>query len=285
VIHAEHFESAKPYYELQREAAAGSPNAKMILEDRDNYPVVVHPADKTDNYIKRCIGVAGDVLQIIDGKVLINGQVQAAPRFSDRNYTVTVKPNEFLDKNYLESLGILINESVDEDGNLTSDLKGGAGGVYDINLTATERELLAKSEKIKSIEPYYITSLDMTGLFPYDTLHKWSIDDYGPVWIPKKGAPVNLNDSTYSIYVRAIRNYEHNDFYKKDGHYFLNGKEVTSYTFKMDYYWMMGDNRQGSQDSRFWGFVPEDRIVGKAWMIWFSWESGPRWKRLFRIVK
>jgi signal peptidase I len=196
-----------------------------------------------------------------------------------------VKPNEFLDKNYLESLGILINESVDEDGNMTSDLKGGAGGVYDINLTATEKELLSKSEKVKSIEPYYITSLDITGLFPYDTLHKWSIDNYGPVWIPKKGASVNLNDSSYSIYVRAIRNYEHNDFYQKDGHYFLNGKEVTSYTFKMDYYWMMGDNRQGSQDSRFWGFVPEDRIVGKAWMIWFSWDSGPRWKRLFRIVK
>jgi signal peptidase I len=285
VIHAEHFESAKPYYELQREAAAGSPNAKMILEDRDNYPVVVHPVDKTDNYIKRCIGVAGDVLQIINGNVLINGQVQTAPRYSDRNYTVTVKPNEFLDKNYLESLGILINESVDEDGNMTSDLKGGAGGVYDINLTATEKELLSKSEKVKSIEPYYITSLDITGLFPYDTLHKWSIDNYGPVWIPKKGASVNLNDSSYSIYVRAIRNYEHNDFYQKDGHYFLNGKEVTSYTFKMDYYWMMGDNRQGSQDSRFWGFVPEDRIVGKAWMIWFSWDSGPRWKRLFRIVK
>jgi signal peptidase I len=122
-------------------------------------------------------------------------------------------------------------------------------------------------------------------LFPYDTLHRWSIDNYGPIWIPKKGGSINLNDSTYSIYERAIRFYEQNDFYRKDGHYFLNGKEVTSYTFKMDYYWMMGDNLQGSQDSRFWGFVPEDRIVGKAWMIWFSWEGGPRWKRLFRIVK
>jgi signal peptidase I len=83
----------------------------------------------------------------------------------------------------------------------------------------------------------------------------------------------------------VIRVYEKNDFTQRDGKFFLNGKEVTSYTFKLNYYWMMGDNRHGSQDSRFWGFVPEDRIVGKAWMIWFSWENGPRWSRLFRVVK
>ena len=93
-----------------------------------------------------------------------------------------------------------------------------------------------------------------------------------------------MNDSTYAIYERPIRVYEKNDFYKKDGKFLLNGKEVTSYTFKMNYYWMMGDNRHGSQDSRFWGFVPEDRIVGKAWVIWFSWNKGPRWNRLFRVV-
>ena len=101
----------------------------------------------------------------------------------------------------------------------------------------------------------------------------------------KKGATITLNDSTYAIYQRAIRVYERNDFYEKNGQYFLNGQPSTSYTFKMDYYWMMGDNRHGSQDSRFWGFVPEDRIVGKAWMIWFSWDGGPRWNRLFNIVK
>ena len=89
----------------------------------------------------------------------------------------------------------------------------------------------------------------------------------------------------YSIYERAIRVYEHNNFEMRNGKFYLNNKEVSSYTFKMDYYWMMGDNRHGSQDSRFWGFVPEDRVVGKAWMIWFSWEKGPRWSRLFRIVK
>jgi len=94
-----------------------------------------------------------------------------------------------------------------------------------------------------------------------------------------------LTPENYPIYERAIRVYERNDFYMSNGKFFLNGTEVHDYTFKMDYYWMMGDNRQGSQDSRFWGFVPEDRIVGKAWMIWFSWDGGPRWNRLFKIVK
>ncbi|HRO70769.1 MAG TPA: signal peptidase I, partial [Chitinophagaceae bacterium] len=120
---------------------------------------------------------------------------------------------------------------------------------------------------------------------PFVLENNWTPDNYGPIWIPNKGGQIQLNDSTFKIYERAIRVYEQNDFYKKDGKFFLNGKEVTSYTFKMDYFWMMGDNRHGSQDSRFWGFVPEDRIVGKAWMIWFSWEGGPRWKRLFNIVK
>jgi signal peptidase I len=129
----------------------------------------------------------------------------------------------------------------------------------------------------------YSTSGDV---FPQDTAHfKWTKDNFGPVRIPKKNWTVHLNDSTYSLYERAIRVYEHNEFYADKGKFFLNGKEVTEYSFKMDYYWMMGDNRHGSQDSRFWGFVPEDRIVGKAWMIWFSWEGGPRWKRLFNIVK
>jgi signal peptidase I len=122
-------------------------------------------------------------------------------------------------------------------------------------------------------------------VFPYDKIHSWTRDNFGPVWIPKKGAVLPLTLENYPIYERAIRVYENNDFHLKDGRFVLNGKEVTSYQFKMNYFWMMGDNRQGSQDSRFWGFVPEDRVVGKAWLIWFSYDDGPRWRRLFNIVK
>ncbi len=115
--------------------------------------------------------------------------------------------------------------------------------------------------------------------------HGWSIDNYGPIWIPKKGATLQLTPDNYSTYERAIRVYEHNKLERVGDKFYLNGKEVTSYTFKMNYYWMMGDNRHGSQDSRFWGFVPEDRVVGKAWLIWFSWEGGPRWNRFSTYVK
>jgi signal peptidase I len=123
-------------------------------------------------------------------------------------------------------------------------------------------------------------------LYPYyDTATHWSIDNYGPIWIPKKAATIQLTPDNYKRYERCIGAYEGNKISTVNGKVYINDKEASSYTFKMDYYWMMGDNRHESQDSRYWGFVPEDRVVGKAWMIWFSWDEGPRWNRLFRIVK
>ena len=241
--------------------------------------MVGHPVDKTDNYIKRCIAVGGDKLEIRKGIVYINDQVQPFPPFSERHYNVTVKTGRMLSVEYLRELGIMVNES---DGG--SDLQQGPP-TYLINLTENERNLLSKSEFVEKIEPYLNETPDPASIFPFDTLHKWSVDNFGPIVIPKKGASIALTLQNISEYFRAIKVYEHNDFEVKDGRFILNGQPVTSYTFKMDYYWMMGDNRQGSQDSRFWGFVPEDRIVGKAWMIWFSYDGGPRWNRLFKMVK
>lgn len=277
VIHRAGFESARPYYDFVREMGR-----EQVLNHPDLKPLVVHPVDKTDNYIKRCVAVAGDTLQIINGDVYTNGVKQPIPPHSERNYIVTPKPNRFLDKEYLEDMGIQVNES--ENGSDISTYEGDRSK-YKINLTEKERSILAQSEFVSTIEPLIISTPNPSGYFPYDTLHKWALDNYGPIWIPKKGATIQLTAENYSIYERAIRVYEKNDFYTSGGKFFLNGQEATSYTFKMDYFWMMGDNRHGSQDSRFWGFVPEDRIVGKAWMIWFSWDGGPRWKRLFNIVK
>jgi signal peptidase I len=161
-------------------------------------------------------------------------------------------------------------------------------GVYYMNLTEDAKNKMLKNGLARRIEFNANFQEPEAQVFPYDNdsvHHKWTRDNFGPIWIPKKGAALTLTPSNYSLYERAIRVYENNQFEMKNGKFILNGKEVTSYTFKMDYYWMMGDNREGSQDSRYWGFVPEDRVVGKAWLIWFSWEGGPRWNRLFRTVK
>lgn len=279
VIHRADYESARPYYDIKRNADRGSAEDRMILEDHENYPIVSHPIDKTDNYIKRCVGVAGDTVSVKEDIVYINSVKQELPPYAEIYYLVTLAkpiPNE----DAMKSRYDLDKEKGDYG-------PTGRPDEYEMLLTAKAKDLMQKDGLIKTIA----TNVNKPGgedVFPYDTIAahvSWTRDNFGPVWIPKKGAVMTLTAENYSIYERTIRFYEKNDFYQKDGKFFVNGKETTTYTFKMDYYWMMGDNRQGSQDSRYWGFVPEDRIVGKAWMIWFSWEGGPRWKRLFNIVK
>jgi len=147
--------------------------------------------------------------------------------------------------------------------------------------------------KVKSF-PFVVSSmltpeLNTSGFgntFPYDTANfKWSEDNFGPIWIPKKNVSIELTEKNISLYRRVIQVYENNQFEQKDGKVYINGQLANTYTFKMNYYWMMGDNRHNSQDSRFWGFVPEDHIVGKASLIWFSWQNGPRWNRIFKTIK
>lgn len=277
VIHKPGFESLTPYYSLVRQLGR-----ENVLNDDRFKPIVVHPVDKTDNYIKRCVAIAGDTLQIINGDIYINHQKQIVTPQSAHNYIVQTKPNRFLDKDYLEDIGIRIYESENN-----SDLSYAPNdrSKYMINLTDNEKQILSQSPFVNSIEPFYLNNANQLEYFPFDTLHKWSIDNYGPIWIPKKGTTITLTPENYSIYERTIRVYEGNELEMKENRFVINGTPDSVYTFKMDYYWMMGDNRHGSQDSRFWGFVPEDRIVGKAWLIWFSWDKGPRWKRLFRTVK
>jgi signal peptidase I len=277
VVHAEGFESAQPYYDIKRAAERGSPDAKAILSDPVNYPIVVHPVDKSDNYIKRCVGIAGDMLQVKKNVVFINNVQESIPPNSEANYIVTT--TVALDQDVMKD-----EYNVDFDKGDYS-LTGNKMNEYRILLTEKAKNKMLANKVATSIVLDELYNGGGGDVFPNDTLHKWTREDFGPVWIPQKNKVLQLTNENYYLYERAIRVYEKNDFYLKDGMFYLNGKEVTSYTFKMDYYWMMGDNRQGSQDSRYWGFVPEDRVVGKAWMIWFSWDGGPRWKRLFNIVK
>jgi len=160
--------------------------------------------------------------------------------------------------------------------------------LYEISMTDGEMASLKMLPMVKNIQPAILSPMDKSPyLFPFSGAgtESWTVDNYGPVWVPKKGASIQLTPDNIIRYRRCIEVYEGNKFEEKNGKYFINDEPATSYTFKMNYYWMMGDNRHNSLDSRFWGFVPEDHVVGKASLIWFSYNNGPRWNRIFMKIK
>lgn len=276
VINLPDFQSAQPYYDVIRVMGNGNSavGRNFILQHPEQYPLAIHPPDKADNYIKRCVGVAGDTIEVRNNVVWANGQMEPNPRFSLVKYTVITNGQT------LDAYSLKEQYDIDQDrGEFEQTNKP-----FEYNIVLTE-QARQDFEKLGYKVIPAANVANGTPVFPYDRAHNWSRDNFGPIWVPKKGAVLTLTPENYPLYERAIRVYENNEFSQKEGKFFLNGAETTTYQFKLNYYWMMGDNRQGSQDSRYWGFVPEDRIVGKAWLIWFSYENGPRWKRLFNIVK
>ncbi|HEX7904610.1 MAG TPA: signal peptidase I [Chitinophagaceae bacterium] len=282
VINLPEYQSARPYYNFIRQSNGTTSDQirQQILND-PNFPIAVHPVDKTDNYIKRCVAIAGDSLKIINGILYINNEPAfvsptSATFYNFRSNNVTITEDD------LKEAGISLNQE-DE----SPDFPPTSGFSYRANLTLPEVEKLKKINGVIASSIQREVDSSRTGdVFPYDTnYYRWTVDNFGPLWVPKKGDSVQLTPQNIPLYKRCIEIYEKNKWEQRDGKVYINGHEATSYTFKMNYYWMMGDNRHKSQDSRYWGFVSEDRIVGKAWMIWFSWDKGPRWKRLFSIVK
>ena len=264
------FGSKKTYYQQVRET--GRDQTWAEYGDK----IITRPVDKRENFIKRCVGIGGDMLQVINGQVMINGKPQDVFPQSQRYYKLEVPQDTYLDNDKLNELGIFIREDQGDKAQLKANL-------FLINITNEEKR------NLKLPAGYTLTDFIMdpdSQIFPYyNAASLWSADNFGPLWIPKKGAAIELTPDNLIRYQRCIEVYERNKFENKGGKIFINDKEATSYTFKMNYHWMMGDNRHNSLDSRYWGFVPEDHIVGKASLIWFSWEGGPRWKRLFNSIK
>jgi len=274
IINLPDFGSKVPYYDVLRQSYNGNREALFA-----EYPILVHPMDKTDNYIKRCVAVGGDTLQVKDGVVYINSSINDIPEFSQTEYVVQTNGQPFNPEFLMTKLHIDIDDDTKQQ-LYPYDRKTGS---YIINMTPNEAKLVAKQPNVVSSQ---LTSINATNpVFPYNASLPWTPDNYGPVYVPKKGIPLNISTTNIDVYRRLISVYEAQQLVEKEGKFFINGKETTTYTPKYNYYWMMGDNRHRSQDSRYWGFVPETNVVGRASLIWFSWEKGPRWNRLFRSIK
>jgi signal peptidase I len=262
-----------------------------VINNKDEFgDIVYRPVDRRENYVKRCVAIAGDWIQVKDNQVFVNDIKQVKFPGIQFNYFVqtdgTRITNDLLDK-----LGIS-----NEDRMLVDNVQY-ADGLKSLGLDANlpvyhfpmNEETLTKMKEITGVTKIIIEPSDRNAVFPLGGHKNWTRDNYGPLWVPKKGNRLILNSYNLPIYERIIHVYEHNKLEVKNGKFYINDKATETYTFKMDYYWMMGDNRHNSADSRYWGFVPEDHIVGRPVIVWLSldkdkgWFNGKiRWNRFFK---
>jgi signal peptidase I len=251
-----------------------------------NYPYENgRPSDKKENYIKRCLAVAGDSIEVIGAQVFVNGVAAEKPEKMQLTYYVKLNEMDGWDED--KFLKMRRKFDITEGEQLHGNLDFAFFLPYKVK-TALENEIgISKVDSIvKSKGEYQI------GIFPNTEGNPWNMDYFGPLYVPKAGAEIKLDIANYVLYERAIRVYENNPSFEQiDGKFFIDGKEITSYKFKYNYYFMMGDNRHNSADSRFWGFVPETNIVGKALFVWMSWDKegenifkNIRWNRLFKTI-
>lgn len=257
VIDLPEYQSMRPYYDVIRELGRGNVDSgrKMVLSNPGDYPLSIRPVNKRETYIKRCIAVGGDTLEMRDEVLYINGYpVNWAPE-AQTNFHVVTNGQPLDEANMRSKYGLDIANGED-----VRPLEN--PGEYDMLLTWKARGDMLKDGFARQIIPYIDTVTE--GVFPNDEVHHWSRDNYGPIWIPKQGTSIQLTPLNYPIYERIIRTYEGNKLDLRDGKIYVNDHEASGYTFKMNYYWMIGDNLHGSQDSRYWGFVPEDHLIGKV---------------------
>jgi len=237
------------------------------------------PIDKKSNYVKRCVGIAGDSLEIKDGFVYINGKQNVLPDRARLQfyYDVNTEGKEI-------NINTIKNRYHVREGGRVQD------GNYVLNLSDEDANLVKNNPNVKSLTKRISPAGESEKVFPSVKSLNWNKDNFGPIYIPENGKTVAITKETLPFYKQIIVEYEKNDLEVKGDEILINGQSVNNYTFQQDYYWMMGDNRHNSEDSRYWGFVPFDHVVGKPVFIWFSWNSDAkgiekiRWERLFTTV-
>jgi signal peptidase I len=262
------------YYSLVRQYGRD-----YILSEFD---IITHPVDKRENYVKRCIGLPGDVVAIIDGEIIVNGEIRPANAGRKHKYYVTTT-GEPLPDPLLDSLKIL-KSSVNYNP---------VNSLHVIYLTAEKVKALRSYPGVRSIQQFSepMLSFQNQEIYPHSSGYRWTGDNFGPLKVPAQGDTIQINMINFPVYKRIIEVYEHNDLQLSEGVIHINGQPVSNYVFKMDYYFVMGDNHHNSADSRYWGFVPEDHLLGKAVTVWFSIEpdqpfiGGLRKERIFNSIK
>lgn len=252
--------------------------------------LTIRPLDKKENYVKRCVAIPGDKLEIRGGQLYVNNEEMNNP--PKMQFAYKVVSDVVLPEKYLRELDLLLSD-------VTGPLQvsqSNRGYVYIINTTREKAEKIRSNNNVRSVEPQFgakSPEYEIGALFPNDfSRYPSDLDNYGPFVVPQKGDTLKLTARNLPVYQRLIQVYEHNDLEIKDRQLWINGVKTEQYIVKLDYYWMMGDNRHRSQDSRFWGFVPEDHIVGKPWFVWFSWDADKkgffskiRWGRFFKFIR
>ncbi|MBR1770335.1 MAG: signal peptidase I [Bacteroidales bacterium] len=346
------FQSNESYYALVRDYGR-----EVVWSDKEKFgDIISRPVDKRENFIKRCIALPGETLEIKNAQVYINGKAIESPKDYQLTYAIRIKDGYFINEKELLNIGVSLEDMElmnyytyipltkrqinilknnnyvisimpldDKESNfallsdenkpllckilLHPELSNKTEYLMSIGVSKEtldsikhyitlplSKEILSKIKQMSYIEDIFpvvsMKGFKRDNVFPYSDKYNWNEDYFGKVTVPKKGMKIELNEENELFYGRCIRIFENNSLEFRNGKWFLNGKEAKEYTFKMDYYWMMGDNRHNSADSRFWGFVPEDHIVGKASFVWLSWnkdQSGLlkkiRWNKLFRVIR